>query len=680
MTPRTPALLLPVLTSLWLALPAPAAELPAPLVTGLKMPESVAVLGGRIYVTAIGEFDKDGDGAVMVIDKGQATPFVAGLNDPKGIVAFQGFLFVTDKDRLLKIDAKGKMEVLAAPDAFPTKPIFLNDVAVDEQGTLYVSDSGDFKNGTGGAVFRVPQKGKITTVADGMKSPALKAPNGLLLDSLNHLLVLDANTGELHRLTIATGATEKVADGFGVGDGLAWDRFGRLFISDWKNGKVFVIPRPGEKPILLAEGFKSAADICLAADDRHILVPEMLGGTLTALPIRIPGWEVDDTPLPLQTALAFPKLKWSGWDPEDKTGKIVPLRPIMLTHAGDGSKRVFVPTQHGVIHVFPNDQAATDTKVFLDIQAKVLYTDNENEQGFLGMAFHPRYKDNGEFFVFYSDKKAKLENVISRFRVSKDDPNKADPASEEEILRIKRPFWNHDGGTILFGPDGYLYIALGDGGAANDPFGHGQNMKSILGKVLRIDVNSKEGGKAYGIPKDNPFVGKADVAPEIWASGARNYWRMAFDSKTGQLWAGEVGQNLWEEINIITKGGNYGWNPREGLHPFGPKGVGPRPEYIEPIWEYHHDIGKSITGGPVYRGSRLPELAGHYLYADYVSGRIWALQYDEAKKRVVANRPIPSRSHAVLSFGEDEQGEVYYLIATPSGQGIWHFVKPDKKP
>jgi glucose/arabinose dehydrogenase len=334
-----------------------------------------------------------------------------------------------------------------------------------------------------------------------------------------------------------------------------------------------------------------------------------------------------------------------------------------------------------MIHVFPNDQKAKQTQLFLDISAKVRYSDNENEEGLLGLAFHPKYKQNGEFFVFYTDKNAKLTNVVSRFKVSKDDPNKADPASEEVLLRFTKPFWNHDGGTIAFGPDGYLYITHGDGGAANDPFGHGQNLKSLLGKVLRIDVDSKgelEGvspRRNYGIPKDNPFVGRNDALPEIWAYGLRNLWRMAFDRKTGKLWAGEVGQNLYEEINIIQKGGNYGWNLREALHPFGAKGVGPRNDLIDPIWEYHHDIGKSITGGSVYRGALLPELEGYYLYGDYVSGRIWALRYDEAKKRVVANRIIKDRSVPIMSFGEDEKGEVYFLTHTTSGKGIFWFVR-----
>src|SRR5262249_21785858 len=163
--------------------------------------------------------------------------------------------------------------------------------------------------------------------------------------------------------------------------------------------------------------------------------------------------------------------------------------------------------------------------------------------------------------------------------------------------------------------------------------------------------------KPYAIPKDNPFVGRADAAPEKWAYGLRNVWRMAFDRKTGKLWAGDVGQNLWEEIDILEAGGNYGWDLREGLHPFGPPGVAPRTDWTEPIWVYHHDVGKSITGGLVYRGERLPELAGSYLYADYVTGAIWALRYDEEQKRVVANRPIRDRRLPVYSFGEDERGE-----------------------
>ena len=246
---------------------------------------------------------------------------------------------------------------------------------------------------------------------------------------------------------------------------------------------------------------------------------------------------------------------------------------MFLTHAGDGSDRVFVGIQQGTIHVFPNDPNAAKTKVFLDIEDRVFYADKENEQGLLGVAFHPEYKTNGELFVFYTLKKDKTVNVISRFRVSEDDPDKADPSTEEVIFSIKRPFWNHDGGTIAFGPDGMLYVALGDGGSANDPFKNGQNLKTLFGSILRIDVNGKAGDKGYRIPEDNPYAGKKGVAGEIWANGLRNPWRIAFDRKTGELWAGDVWQNLYEEIVIVEKGGNYGWNRREALHPFGADGL-----------------------------------------------------------------------------------------------------------
>lgn len=399
--------------------------------------------------------------------------------------------------------------------------------------------------------------------------------------------------------------------------------------------------------------------------------------------------KVDESPMPVRFQLAFPRLEWTGWDDGSDSGRPIPLRPILLTHAGDGSNRVFVAIQQGVIHVFPNDDAATRTKVFLDISKKVKYADNQNEEGLLGLAFHPKYSSNGEFFVFYTEK-GKMTNVVARYKVRKDNPDEADPASEEILIRFEKPYWNHDGGTILFGPDGYLYITHGDGGLANDPHGHGQNLKSWLGKVLRIDVDRRETGKAYSVPKDNPFVNSPETKPEIYAYGFRNIWRMAFDSKTGKLWAGDVGQDLYEEINIIVKGGNYGWNLREGFHPFGKKGVGPRADLIEPIWEYHHSIGKSITGGHVYRGKAIPELDGHYLYADYVTPQVWALKYDDASQRVVANRPIPleaagakpidhqhkpAKNLAIMSFGEDADGESYIMGATINGKGIYRLMK-----
>lgn len=392
--------------------------------------------------------------------------------------------------------------------------------------------------------------------------------------------------------------------------------------------------------------------------------------------------DIDTSALPLKPALAFPELKFANWEP-DVNGKPSPLRPILLTHAGDGTNRVFVPQQQGQVHVFTNADKAQTSSIFLDISKKVLYKDNENEQGLLGLAFHPKYKENGQFFIFYSVKEPLLTTVISRFTVSKSDPNKVDPASEQELFRLTHPFWNHKGGTICFGPDGFLYVALGDGGAGNDPFNNAQNLQTPLGKILRIDVDKKEKNLAYGIPKDNPFVGviaaggKQEITrPEVYALGLRNVWRMSFDRATGELWAADVGQNVWEEINIVEKGGNYGWNLREGKHVFAPTGAGTNSSLIDPIWEYHHDIGKSITGGHVYRGKKVPELVGHYLYADYVSGKIWALKYDAKTKTVVANRTIgyDGAPMPVISFGEDEEGEVYFTTVSPTGQGIYKFV------
>jgi glucose/arabinose dehydrogenase len=672
-----------------------------PLASGLKNATSIASgPGGKVYVAVAG--DGKGDGAIVVLDGDKTVPFATGLVDPRGVVAprNQKSLYVAEKQRILRLDMKGKAEVLVGAEAFPRPPINLKDLTVDyENGMLYVTDTGDQTN-KGSAIYRItpPNAGKkfgfpkkaadsketavpkstVTLIADQTKWPALQRPGGLVLDGQNHLLVTDAGSGTLSRIHLATGEVEKVAEGLGNGEALAWDRHGRLYISDSKAGNVFVIGRPGAAPVLLAQGFKSATDLCLDPAGKHILVADKKAGTVSALPTMVPGAEVDETPVAVESVAPYPKIQWTDWKSETDSGKPIQLRPIVLTHAGDGSNRVFVATQQGVIHVFPNDPKIDKTTVFLDIQKKVIYSDNQNEEGFLGLAFHPKYKANGQFFVFYTLKlgKDKHVNILSRFHVSKDDPNRADPTSEEELLRFEHRFWNHDGGTICFGPDGYLYTTTGDGGSANDPDGNGQNLKSLLAKVLRIDVDHKDPGKNYAVPKDNPFVGRDDALPEIWAYGLRNIWRMAFDKKTGKLWAGDVGQNLHEEIDIIVKGGNYGWSLREGLHPFGRKGVSQRKDLIEPIWEYHHSLGVCIIGGCVYRGQDIPELDGAYLYADYTPGKIWAMRYDENAKRVTANRPIRTPGEPVLSFGEDERGEVYFMTnTTVPGRAIFRVQK-----
>ena len=385
---------------------------------------------------------------------------------------------------------------------------------------------------------------------------------------------------------------------------------------------------------------------------------------------------VDTSPLPLKTVRSFPKLK--------------PRRPVAIMHAGDGSNRLFFVSEYGQLLFIQNDQGASETKTFLDIEPKVDYEDKENEEGLLGLAFHPKFKENGQFFVHYTAKEPPHMAVISRFNISKVDPNKADPSTEDVILKYQHPYWNHKGGNLMFGDDGYLYIVFGDGGKANDPHKNGQNLSTLLGKVLRIDIDRKDTGLAYAIPKDNPFVGKMGARPEIFALGVRNFWGISQDPATGLMWAADVGQNIWEEINILVKGGNYGWNIRESFHKFDEKNAKPGPgrtpdlqnkaedkaggNFIDPIWEYHHDTdGKSITGGVVYRGKRLPDLVGYYVYADYVTGKIWGLKYDEKAKKVVANRPIagpPGFNIPCMCIGTDEAGEIY--LGDSFGQ-IWWF-------
>ena len=321
---------------------------PTTIVTGLKNPESVAVNSQKeVFVTVIGELAAvDGEmAAVMKIEGDKAVPYASGMDDPKGMVAHQKSLFVADKNRVWRIDGQGKAEVFAPASAFPTPPLALNDLAVDvESGTLYVSDSG--RQGEGGAVYRITPKGAVSLVLDKKAFPKLQTPNGLLLDGASHLLLADFGTGVLYRIKLADHSVETLAENLGAADGLAWDQFGRLFVTDWRGGRVFVIPRPGATPVLISQGLINAADLTVDAANRRLLVPDMGDGKLGWVPIVVPGAEVNEEPLALSASVAFPDLQWTGWSGETEDGKVNTLRPVVLTHAGDGSNRIFVGTQH----------------------------------------------------------------------------------------------------------------------------------------------------------------------------------------------------------------------------------------------------------------------------------------------------------------------------------------------
>ncbi|AQG79495.1 PQQ-dependent sugar dehydrogenase [Spirosoma montaniterrae] len=327
--------------------------------------------------------------------------------------------------------------------------------------------------------------------------------------------------------------------------------------------------------------------------------------------------------------------------------------PVEYTYANDGTNRVFVVEQAGRIRVVDNNPNTTSAPVFLDIRKKVAYG---GEMGLLGLAFHPDFKQNGYFFVNYT-KDSPRETVVSRFKVASANATQVDPVSEVVLFTFKQPYSNHNGGKLAFGPDGFLYVATGDGGSGGDPQNNGQNKRSWLGKILRIDVNSTQKGN-YGIPKDNPFAGNKDgLREEIYAWGLRNPWRFSFDER-GRLWTGDVGQNEIEEIDIVTKGGNYGWRIREANEPFNNRDPKPDETLIDPIHEYSHGAdGNSVTGGVIYRGKANPSLRGKYIYGDFGSGRLWALS--ESGGRKTANQLLINRAGSISAFGEDQNNELF---------------------
>jgi glucose/arabinose dehydrogenase len=343
--------------------------------------------------------------------------------------------------------------------------------------------------------------------------------------------------------------------------------------------------------------------------------------------------------------------------------------PVDFQHADDGSNRIFIVEQSGKIKVFQNSSSTQLQKTFLDIEDRV---SAGSEMGLLGLAFHPDYENNGYFYVNYTKSNPRMTR-ISRFQVSTSNPDSADKNSELIILTFSQPFPNHNGGWIGFGPDdGYLYIGVGDGGSGGDPQNHGQNITTLLGNMLRIDIDNNEPGLEYGIPLDNPFVDSTgNVKKEIYAWGMRNPWRNSFDPVTGWLWSADVGQNAWEEIDIIENGKNYGWKTMEGKHCFSPSVGCDTTGLTLPIWEYSHGLGCSVTGGYVYRGPNVPELTGKYIYADYCTRTVWSLEYDGINPPV--NQTLLTAPASVVSFGIDQNSELYVLTASSGPDLIYRF-------
>lgn len=341
-------------------------------------------------------------------------------------------------------------------------------------------------------------------------------------------------------------------------------------------------------------------------------------------------------------------------------------QPLFVTGANDGSGRLFVVEKTGRIWIVRDGEKSS--AAWLDISDLV---STNSERGLLGLAFAPDFAQTGEFYIDYTDVNG--NTVVARLTAA--DPasdTPVDPGTEQKILTQDQPYSNHNGGMVVFGPDGYLYVGLGDGGSGGDPHGNGQNLGTLLGKILRIDVT---GQATYAIPADNPFASGTEGRPEIWVYGVRNPWRFSFDRDTGDLWIGDVGQDKWEEIDFIGRSQassapeNLGWNYFEGMHLF--EGT-PPPEvgFTMPLVEYDHAAGESVTGGYVYRGSDYPDLNGVYLYGDYVNGKIWGIRNSGGS---LENRELSDTDMLVVTFGEDDAGELYvvdfngglYRVTTP---------------
>lgn len=333
-------------------------------------------------------------------------------------------------------------------------------------------------------------------------------------------------------------------------------------------------------------------------------------------------------------------------------GDIAMSNIVWLTQPPGRNDVWYVVEKAGRVQRIEQNNGKYQSTVFVDITDRV--DAGPNEAGLLGMAFHPQFADNGYVYLSYTGNDGGLVSHISRFE-STDGGVSLSPATEKQLLTLRQPYSNHNGGQVMFGPDGYLYAGFGDGGAGGDPKGNGQNTQTLLGALLRIDVNS---GDPYGIPPSNPFAGNGQGRPEIYAWGLRNPWRWSFDRKNGTIWLADVGQNAWEEVDIVAKPGNFGWNGKEGTHCYESANCN-NPAFIDPVIEYSHEHGCSITGGFVYRGTKIAGLPGVYLYGDFCSGTIWGAKVND-NGTYDASELLDSGLN-IASFAEGNDGELYVL-------------------
>ena len=380
------------------------------------------------------------------------------------------------------------------------------------------------------------------------------------------------------------------------------------------------------------------------------------GGKPTPTAVRTPPPSGAATPVLPASPAASPTAVSSPLPPTATDGyRAVPVFPQLnfdqmlgLQVIPGDERHALLLTKDGMIRRADLGDSSAALTTFMDIREKIIRNPGM-EEGLLGLAFAPDYASSGKFYVYYSAGDPRRA-VISRFVASGE---RADSATEHVLLEIGEPYANHNGGALAFGPDGNLYIGVGDGGSAGDPHGNGQNRGTLLGKILRIDVS----GEDYAIPVSNPL--KSPDRPEIWAYGLRNPWRISFDPENGRLWAADVGQNKWEEVDVIERGGNYGWNIMEGGHCYKPASGCDDTGLIRPLAEYSHDLGCSITGGFVYHGASMPELRGWYLYGDFCSGRVWALNAHGGP----GSEPVElaNAKAGISSFAQDAAGEAYLV-------------------